>query len=175
MGLRPMSHDSVLRYLANSPSFEKASRLLIALEMLCIMAPMSLLLLILCSALLGAGSSFKLADLALLMQLGFAALPFACGWRLAVSLLFRGRVGMANLAAPIWWLAMLGALLTLAGCAAAVLPRSMFEALNQLANVLRPFTFGAPLLLPFAHLMFERTLAAFVPSEASPQAATAAS
>lgn len=162
-----MSRDSATYRLAHSTGFAHVSRVLISMEMLFIMAPVTVLLLILFSALWGSGGSFRPRDLGPVILVLFAAVPCACGWRLAIALLFRGRADMARLAAPIWWGASLGALLTVAGLAATVLPRSMFEALNQIGAIFRPFAFGAPLLLPFLHLLLERKLAALAPAGVS--------
>ena len=146
----------VLRRLANSSGIAHASRGLIAVEMICILVPVTLLLFVFISLSL---PTRWLNDLGVAMQLLLCVASCACGWTLAIALLFHGRVQLARQATPIWSCASLGAMLALAGLAAAVLPRSMFETLNQLANALRPFSLGSPLLLPFAHLLFERKLA----------------
>jgi hypothetical protein len=138
---------------------ERISRILVAIEALALLAPTSLFVLWAAIFLLGSGlgDGWLHAQIAPLAFFLVSVLSLACGWVLVVSFVARGSANLRREPLWVWVCAIAGAVLALASAAVVSTPivggidspLARFGGFGLLA-------FGAPALLPFAHVLLER-------------------
>jgi len=140
---------------------ERFSRIIVALEALVLLAPTSLIALWAAVFLLGSGlgDGVRHAEPIPLVFFLISTMSLACGWVLVVDFVAGGWSRLQHGPILLWIFAASGAVLSLAS-AVVVLISELGENSLPLDNLggFGLMAFGAPALIPFAHVLLERVL-----------------
>jgi hypothetical protein len=134
----------------------RISKFLLLFEAVVLIAPIGVLfLMVLPVEFALAFRSRSLASLAASVAILAMGAALVAAVRVISGFCVGGASGLLLVRKVWWWLCAAGAVTTVAGTVAALLMRSMLMPVNDFTSVLKTGMYGAPLMLPLAHVLLE--------------------